>query len=483
MKALLLGCLYSIILSIPVYGHDSTSEHLSFNRDMVRYYNNNDFKSVYDNGSSNYKKLEAQKELTQYFSTLRQQTGEIRKDSLLGSYGNYSVFQWTGEHASLRVEWMRNSEGTFDDYFISDMVPQPAATLPRTATTPITASVTAVVNEYAQLYLQHPASQGLSIGIYRHGKTYQFHFGETVKGSGHHPDSNTVYLLGSIAKTFVALMAAQAVTEHKLVLDSPVTHYLPGQYSNLSLNGTPIRMGHLLNHTSGLPDGYPAPDSFARWSQEAKYTYMEQYNADSLLAALHLVSPTTTPGTHYAYNSNAFHIIVLVLQQIYGTSYETLLQQYVQTHFHMQHTAVSLDSTTFRLLPMGYDANGKPLVQRRSNHGFRGGPSTCSTTSDMLIYIQAQLGKNNAAINLSHQITYHRNDQEALGMAWMEDKSCLGQQRLYHSGKAGSGFHTFLSLYPDEDTGIIVMANETISQSRVSALERALYTSLIINHL
>src|SRR5690606_34433105 len=55
---------------------------------------------------------------------------------------------------------------------------------------------------------------------------------------------------GSITKTFVATVVLQLVAEHRLRLDDPVEHWLPGVVPN----GERITIRHLLNHTSGLYD-------------------------------------------------------------------------------------------------------------------------------------------------------------------------------------------------------------------------------------
>lgn len=50
---------------------------------------------------------------------------------------------------------------------------------------------------------------------------------------------------------------ANAVLEHKLSLDDDVRMYLQEDYPNLQYNGHPIRVRHLLSHTSGLPNMLP----------------------------------------------------------------------------------------------------------------------------------------------------------------------------------------------------------------------------------
>ena len=53
-----------------------------------------------------------------------------------------------------------------------------------------------------------------------------------------------------MTKSFVATVVMQLVAERKLRLDDTIDHLLPGRFRE----GRQIRLRHLLNHTSGIPD-------------------------------------------------------------------------------------------------------------------------------------------------------------------------------------------------------------------------------------
>src|SRR5580765_5239028 len=58
------------------------------------------------------------------------------------------------------------------------------------------------------------------------------------------------FWVGSVTKTFVATVVMQLVTQHRIRLDDTVHRYLPG----LLREGRRIRIRHLLNHSSGVPE-------------------------------------------------------------------------------------------------------------------------------------------------------------------------------------------------------------------------------------
>lgn len=62
---------------------------------------------------------------------------------------------------------------------------------------------------------------------------------------------NTLYGLGSTTKSFVALSIMQLVEAGRIFLDDPVSEYIP---LKIGLKDKPIRIRHLLSHSSGIPD-------------------------------------------------------------------------------------------------------------------------------------------------------------------------------------------------------------------------------------
>ncbi|HJV79187.1 MAG TPA: serine hydrolase domain-containing protein [Paludibacter sp.] len=454
------------------------SSAIVLNRMIVRLYNKSNNEAIYALGSTSYQQLESAASLAKLMNGYLKKTGSIITDSLLYTCGKVSCFLWVGEKSNLRVKWFMSDPDHFDDYQIDDLIVQPSIGQRVTTDNPLFSPMDRIVQQNAQLYLQNPNTKALTIGILKNGKSSVYNYGETGKGNSMLPDTATRYLTGSIAKTFVSLMIAQAVIDGKVKLTADIRTYLPGTYPNLQFKGTAIRVVNLLNHTSGLPDSYPYPAGYNNWTTEQKYIYFESYTADSLANALHVIKPEFLPGSRYAYNSNVFHILILILEKVYNKPYEQILRPYLEKKFGMKHTGVTLRSDEAALLTTGYNATGNPLPKRTAMRAFRGGPSLFTTAADMLLYLQANLSEKNQAIKLTHKVTYRKDATESLGLAWMVTQSCSGEKRIYHSGKAGSGFLMFLTFYPERQEGIVIMVNETISQGRISALEQLLHQQL-----
>ena len=91
------------------------------------------------------------------------------------------------------------------------------------------AAAPALDDSARQLATQRTASGAIAsivIGIVEQGREPAVYgFGQV---GGRTPDGDTVYEIGSITKTFTALLLAQEAASGKLSLDEPVQRLLPG---------------------------------------------------------------------------------------------------------------------------------------------------------------------------------------------------------------------------------------------------------------
>ena len=67
------------------------------------------------------------------------------------------------------------------------------------------------------------------------------------------PDGDTLFEIGSVTKTFTALLLAEMAEQHEVALNDPVVKYLPTEFRIPERNGKTISLLDLATHTSGLP--------------------------------------------------------------------------------------------------------------------------------------------------------------------------------------------------------------------------------------
>jgi CubicO group peptidase (beta-lactamase class C family) len=476
-------CLYLFLIILSATASHTFAQGKSFtsaaqiNDSLVARFNRADFKGMYALESPELAKKDPQDGFINYFKGLFPETGKITLVKSLYERGSHHFFEWFGEKKNEQVEILASMPGMMDDYFLSDFVAQPGArTGPFKSDNPLKTRRDSAIQDAASVYLSDANSIGLSIGIYDKGKTYTYNYGEVKKGSGILPTPDNTYNIGSVAKTFVATMLAEAVVEGKVKLDDDIRKYLPGKYPNLEYQGHPIRFVNLSNHTSGLPTSpivIPPKlmDSLMKLPDSVRFTtlvaHFKNFNADSLLKNMHGFKVDTIPGTKYAYNGNAMGVLILLLERIYRQPYEQLLTHYLHTHLDMHHTSSEFTAPGLGKFPQGYNAHGMPMPIIIASQ-FITAPSVNSTVHDMLKYIRANLAEKDPAIKLTHQITYDDGKGNVLGLNWMMGKDDDdGTPNTYHLGQTGTGFTTLCVFYPSKQKGYIIFVNDMISQGRL----------------
>jgi CubicO group peptidase (beta-lactamase class C family) len=364
---------------------------------------------------------------------------------------------------------------------------------PLLSNNPLKSHLDSAVQKGAALYMKNAGTVGLMIGVCKGGRNYIYSYGESVKGTGSLPEANQLFNLGSVAKTFVGTMLAEAVVEKRVKLTDDIRLYLPGEYPNLQYEGHAVRLIDLANHTSGMPNAardFPVSlmDSVKKLALPGQLNFFLGYNQDTLLKDLHHFKIDTIPGTKYHYNGNAMEVLILLLEQIYKQPYEMLVTNYLKTHLNMHDTRTRIPVKQLGRFIQGYNGDGVAVkwydlkinkdTDINTNLFYPGGPSMNSTVNDMMKYLRAQIAENDPAIKLTHQLTWGNNPKDfAIGLNWMFDLED-GIRDYYHSGHTGIGFNTLGEFYPTEGVGLMIVVNENISQDKVSQLENDIHKAM-----
>jgi len=265
-----------------------------------------------------------------------------------------------------------------------------------------------VVESAAADFLTNGRTLGLSIGIHRAGKSASYHFGTTAPGGLARPTSQTQYCLGSITKTFTGALLAQAAVEGRISLNDDVRKWLPGAFSNLEYSGHPVRLWQLINHTSGLPLNLPlsvttpdarTPQTTERFEREA--AVLAEYSQEAFLRDIGNVKLAGPPGERFSYSNAAAQLAGLILERVYGQTYEVLVRAKITGPLAMDDTKVVLDEKELARFAKGYcgDVGFMPPC----SSALPAHAALKSTTADMLKYVAWQLAEADEAVRLAHQ--------------------------------------------------------------------------------
>lgn len=137
------------------------------------------------------------------------------------------------------------------------------------------------------------------------------------------PGPDTLIGIGSITKLFTALAVMQLREQGTLDLDDPVSTHLG---SDLRAHGEPVRIRHLLSHSSGIPAlGFSESKMSRRWSTAG-------YPVSSAADMLTFMTGSdawdqAAPGERWAYLNEGYVLLGAIIEAASGGDYRSYIRQ------------------------------------------------------------------------------------------------------------------------------------------------------------
>jgi len=144
--------------------------------------------------------------------------------------------------------------------------------------------------------------------------------------------TDTPSMIGSITKTFTAVVVMQLVEEGKLSMDDTVDAWFPEQP-----NGDKITVRMLLSHTSGLADYQKLfelnPEKFTR-----------EWTPEELIAVANQAGPVGEPGSSIAhYSSTNYVMLGRIIEKVTGKSWEHEIESRIIQPLDLKDTRCATD--------------------------------------------------------------------------------------------------------------------------------------------
>jgi CubicO group peptidase (beta-lactamase class C family) len=287
---------------------------------------------------------------------------------------------------------------------------------------------------------------GIAVGVVKRGERRVFTYG-TAK-----PDS--LFEIGSITKTFTALLLAQMAAHGSVQLDQPVRELLPPGIA-AKPPGDEITLLDLATHHSGLPG---MPDNFKPADMRDPFA---DYHAANLYAYVSKRGVGRRRSPPFFYSNLGFGLLGQALAHRADTTYANLVKQEITGPLGMQDTLISLSvEQRERLLP-GHSGNGKhEPVHALNLDALAGAGAIRSTAGDMLTYLEAQLHPEKAgalapALVESHKLRAEVSDGRRIALAWIYEQD----SGIYQHSGATAGYTAYAFFYPKNDFAGIALIN------------------------
>lgn len=149
--------------------------------------------------------------------------------------------------------------------------------------------------------------------------------------------------IGSVTKVFVATVVLQLVAEGRLALDARVTRLLPGL---LPARFAPVTLGHLLTHTSGLPDHVGIPEPVT--AEEVFRHRFDHWTPREWVATATHGPLKFAPGTRQEYRGINYVLAALIVDRVTGRPYGDAVATRILCPLDLRRTAVPGDDRHIR---------------------------------------------------------------------------------------------------------------------------------------
>lgn len=325
-----------------------------------------------------------------------------------------------------------------------------------------------------------PMVPGIGIAVVKDGKiVISKGYGSADPGMGEKSTPETSYYIASITKSFTGLLAVMLADEGKIDLDAPLTTYEP--FKNLKNKDVfaNITIRELLNHTSGIENGY--------------IVFREAYTGDKSLEILTMLLEEKTElrkdGKVYRYDNLGYNIFGILLEAEFGWKWQDLLQERIFTPFGMTNTSAYISKGEKENWTLAWPYNGflsvtpqRETLMKNDAMMQSAGGIICSpkdAANWMNVFLNSGKLNNKKIVDpkliaaaLKPTSSYNREgdifNDKGYGVGWIT-ADYKGEEIKYHFG-GFAGFFSHISIMPEKNIGIAVFANEAAFGDNVANL-------------
>ena len=219
------------------------------------------------------------------------------------------------------------------------------------------APTVAKVEQIVRRFQDTNRTPGVLVGVWSPEGTFVSATGVADLATGAPLRADMQFKIASQTKTFTADLVLQLVGEGKVGLDDHISKWVAGVP-----NGDRITIRQLLNHTSGLADGFTSPTVQAKIPTGCTVA--------ELLSAEAKFPPVAPPGTKWSYSNYGYNLLGRVVELAGGQDLSTAIQQRIARPLGLSRT----------LLPTSGNGLSEPFT-----HGYGlgdVGPTQAPTASD-----------------------------------------------------------------------------------------------------
>lgn len=288
------------------------------------------------------------------------------------------------------------------------------------------------------------------------GPLYVRALGVRSLATGEAATADTLYNIGSVTKTFTALLLMQQRDAGKLLLTDRISKFLP-QHVKLRGSLADATLLQLAVHTSGLPRDAPN-------RSKTGYDVADLYKG---LARTRLDAP---PGSAWSYSNFGVDLLGHLLELVAQKSYEQLLQDGIFGPLEMTSSTVALSEAEQARFAAHYWSEDDERRERpRWVWGeVAGAGGITSSLNDMVKYVSFLLStedRDGMPITIASRgemfgapPPLSEDPKMTQCLAWMASHTVDKGVWYTHGGEV-DGHSAYVSFSPAQDLGLVVLSN------------------------
>ena len=185
---------------------------------------------------------------------------------------------------------------------------------------------------------------GMIVYVDEAGKPPVFYTGGWKDRENRNPaDSNSLFKIASISKLYTAVAVTKLAKEKRLLLDAPLTDYLP-ELKGRIVNSEKITLKMMVQHRSGIPN---FTDNPAYWQNEMESDH------EALNFALDL-PPSFEPDEGYQYSNTNYLLLRNIMDKVLGYSHHQYIKNKILIPLELNNTYFSLNEVNLNNVMSGY---------------------------------------------------------------------------------------------------------------------------------
>lgn len=272
-------------------------------------------------------------------------------------------------------------------------------------------------------------------------KSYGFYKKEGEKTLQATP--TTKYRIGSMTKTFTAVLILQLIKEHKLKFDTKLSEFFPK-----IPNAYEITIEQMLSHRSGIYNITNDP-KYKTYNTEPK-------TKDEMLKLIEGYKSEFDPGTKFSYSNTNFILLGYIIETLTQKPYAEVLNERIAKKANLENTYFGSDPDPKKNEASSYSyLNGEWREEPNTDMSIpHGAGAIVSTPEDLVKFLRALFNKEFFGQGLLDTMT---TMQDGYGLGLFQIP--FGDKMGYGHNGGIDGFQSSMVYFPGDDVTLVFTSN------------------------